>query len=137
MADTVRKVSYRYTIIDNKAGEGFRLASTLREAGVNLLAFSAFPTEPGKAQAVMVPESEEALLQVAKSKGIELSPNKHAFLIEGADRPGAMAEILQKLSNASLNVVATDAVCAGSGRFGCILWVEPEDYDKAARALGA
>jgi len=36
-----------------------------------------------------------------------------------------------------INVVASNGVNDGSGRFGFILWVKPEDYEKAAVALGA
>jgi hypothetical protein len=137
MADTVRKVDYQYILINDKPGEAFKVAAAIREAGVNLLAFSAFPAAKGKAQAVFVPDSLERLQKVAKTQGLELSPKKRAFLIQGDDRPGALAEILQKLGNAKVNVVATDAVCAGAGRYGCILWVKPDAYDAAARALGA
>ncbi len=44
MADTIRRVSYYYTTISDKPGEGARLLETLRSAGVNLLAFHAFPS---------------------------------------------------------------------------------------------
>ncbi len=137
MADTVRRVDYRYAIIDHKPGEGFKIAGALKEAGVNLLAFSAFPAQEGKAQAVFVTESEEALLSVAAGKGLDLSPRKHAFLIQGDDSPGALGEVFRKLADENINVVATDAVAAGAGRYGCILWVKPEEYDRAAKALGA
>ncbi len=137
MADTVRKVDYQYVLIADKPGEAFKVAAALKEAGVNLLAFSAFPGPKGKAQAVLVPESLERLQKVAKAQGLEISARKRAFLIQGEDRTGALAEILQKLASAKVNVVATDAVCAGAGRYGCVVWVKPDAYDAAARALGA
>jgi hypothetical protein len=34
-------------------------------------------------------------------------------------------------------VTAIDAVCAGGGRYGAILWVAPRDVSKAAKLLGA
>jgi hypothetical protein len=34
-------------------------------------------------------------------------------------------------------VTAADAVTAGRGRYGMILWVKQKDYARAARALGA
>jgi len=137
MPDVVRKVDYRYAIIPDKPGEGFRVTAALREAGVNLLAFSAFPAQKGKAQVDFIADSDDRLVQAARSHGLELSARKRAFLIQGDDRPGAVAEILQKLSGAKINVIATDAVCAGSGRYGCILWVKPDQYEAASRALGA
>src|SRR5436853_543846 len=44
MADTIRRVSYYYTTIPDKPGEGRRLLDALRSAGVNLLALHAFPS---------------------------------------------------------------------------------------------
>ena len=44
---------------------------------------------------------------------------------------------LGKLAAAKVNVVAMDAVAAGSGRWGAILWVAPRDVKKAAGVLGA
>jgi hypothetical protein len=38
---------------------------------------------------------------------------------------------------AKINVTAVDAVTAGAGRFGAILWVKQSDVNRAARALGA
>jgi hypothetical protein len=42
-----------------------------------------------------------------------------------------------KLADAKINVTAIDAVSAGGGRYGAILWVKPKDVVKAAQALGA
>lgn len=137
MADTVRRVEYRYAVIPDKPGEGFRIAAGLKEAGVNLLALTAFPAQKGKAQIDLVADSDDRLVKAGKNLGLDLSPRKRAFLIQGDDRPGALAEILQRLANAKINVTATDAVCAGSGRYGAILWVKQDAYDAAARALGA
>jgi hypothetical protein len=44
---------------------------------------------------------------------------------------------MAKLAAKRINVIAIDAVGAGSGRYGAILWVSPGQYSKAARALGA
>jgi hypothetical protein len=44
---------------------------------------------------------------------------------------------MTKLAAKRINVIAIDAVCAGSGRYGAILWVSPSQYGKAARALKA
>ena len=41
------------------------------------------------------------------------------------------------LGDAKINVTAVDAVCAGAGRYGAILWVAPRDVTRAAKALGA
>jgi hypothetical protein len=45
--------------------------------------------------------------------------------------------VLQKLEKANINVTAVDAVSAGDGRYGAILWVKPLDVKKAAKSLKA
>jgi hypothetical protein len=136
MAETIRKVSYYYTTIPDKPGEGARLLEALRDAGVNLLAFHAFPSAR-KAQVDFVPADAAAFTAAAKSAKIRLSRPKTAFLVEGDDRVGALAEVLGKLAGAKINVTAVTALCAGMGRYGAILWVKPRDAGKAAAALGA
>ncbi len=136
MADTIRKVSYYYTTAPDKAGEGARLLQVLRNAGVNLLAFHAFPSAR-KSQLDFVPSDASALAAAAKGAKIKLSKPKTAFLIDGDDRVGALASTMAKLGGAKINVTAVTAVCAGMGRYGAILWVKPRDVNKAAAALGA
>jgi hypothetical protein len=77
-----------------------------------------------------------ALRRVARRNGWRLSKVKKGFLIQGDDRVGAVHRHLQKLADAGINVTAADAVAAGKGRYGMLLWVKPRDYARAARALG-
>ena len=136
MAETVRKVEYFYTTVSDKPGEGRRLLEHLSEKGVNLVAFTAFPIGGDQAQLDFFPESTEQLQKAAADAGITLVGPKKAFLIQGEDRVGALHEHHLKLSNAGINVHAANGVCNGSGRFGYVLWVKPENYEAAARALG-
>ncbi len=136
MAETVRKVEYFYATVSDKPGEGRRLLEHLSEKGVNLVAFTAFPIGGDQAQLDFFPENPEQLQKAAADAGITLVGPKKAFLIQGEDRVGALHEHHLKLSNAGINVHAANGVCNGSGRFGYVLWVKPEDYEAAARALG-
>ena len=136
MADTVRLVEYFYVMAPQKPGVGASLLAELRQAGVNLLAFTGFPSGRG-AQVDFVPENAAAFRAAAKKAKWKVTGPKKALLLEGDDRPGVIAEVMQKLSDAKLNVTAIDAVCAGAGRYGAIVWVAPRDVTKAARALGA
>jgi hypothetical protein len=137
MAHTVKKAEYCYATVTDKAGEGARVLDALKQAGVNLLAVHAFPVGGGKAQLDLVAQDMAKLTAAADKAGVRLSARKTVFVLEGEDRPGAIAEILGKLAAASINVTAVDAVGAGGGRFGGLLWVKPGDVDAAAKALGA
>ena len=136
MADSVRVVEYFYVTAPQKPGVGAALLNELRQAGVNLLALSGFPSGRG-AQIDFIPEDGAAFRAAAKKAKWKVTGPKKAFLLAGDDRPGAVADVLQKLADAKINVTAVDAACAGSGRYGAILWVAPRDVARAARTLGA
>ncbi len=136
MADTVQRVEYYYVTVPDKPGEGDRILSVLKDSGVNLLAYLGFPVGEGRSQIDLVPEDAESLRQAVERTGATLSEAKRAFLIQGDDRVGAVADTTTKLAEASINVTAAAAARAGSGRFGMILWVAPADYDKAAGVVG-
>jgi hypothetical protein len=136
MADTVRLVDYYYVMAPQKPGVGASLLAELRQAGVNLLAFSGFPSGRG-AQVDFVPEDSAAFRAVAKKAKWKLTGPKRAFLAMGDDRPGVVGELMRRLADSKINVTAANAVCAGSGRYGALLWVAPRDVARASRALGA
>jgi hypothetical protein len=136
MADTIRLVDYFYVTTSDKPGEGASALKTLKEAGVNLLAFSGFP-EGRRSQLDFLPADPAAFKRAAKEAKWKLVGPKRCFLVQGDDRVGAALELLERLGMAKINVTAIDAVSAEGGRYGAILWVEPKDVKKAAALLGA
>ncbi len=137
MADTARRVEFYYVTVPDAPGEGQRILSALKERGVDLLAYLGFPLGGGQSQLDLVPADPESLREAAQEAGITLSDPKRAFLIQGDDRVGAVADITAKLAEANINLTAAAAAGAGSGRYGMILWVAQGDYQRAADALGA
>jgi hypothetical protein len=137
MAQSIKKVDYYAAQVPNKRGEAARALSALAESNVNLLAFTGFPTGNGRSQLDFVPEDGAAFRAAARRAGIKVRPRKTGFVVMGDDRPGAIARVLKRLADARINVTAVDAVCAGKGRYGAILWVRPTQVRKAAKALGA
>ena len=135
MADTVRLVEYFYMMAPDKPGEGARVLNTLREAGVNLLAFSGFP-QGRRAQLDFIPADPAAFRAVALREKWKLVGPKRGFLVQGADRVGAVADLMQRLGSSKINVTAIDAVCV-DGRYGAIFWVAPQSVKKTAALLGA
>jgi ACT domain-containing protein len=84
-----------------------------------------------------IPAKPAAFRKVAKRAKWKIAKSKRAFLVSGEDRVGAGAKLLGKLAEKRINVIAIDAVCAGKGRYGALLWVSPAQYARAARTLGA
>src|SRR5258708_38745106 len=124
MADTIRKVSYYYTTIADKPGEGVRLLDVLKRAGVNLLAVHAFPSAR-KAQVDFVPADATLLTAAAQGAKIKLSKPKTAFLLDGEDRVGVLAGALGPLGAGKSSVTAVTGGCSGMARHGATLWGQP------------
>ena len=135
MADAVRVADYFSAVVGDKPGEARRLLEQLSEKGVSLLAFTVYPAGGGKSQLEFFPETAALLKRAASDAGIELVGPKKAFFVQGEDRVGALHDCHLKLANAGVNVHASNGTVAGGGRYGYIVWVSPEDFERAADAL--
>src|SRR5207244_11464585 len=98
----------------NRPGPGARALGELQKAGINLTAFSAFP-QRGGAQMDFIPAKPSAFRKVARKNKWKIAGPKRAFLVSGADRVGEGSRLMAKLAEKRINVIAIDAVCAGSG----------------------
>jgi prephenate dehydratase len=136
MADTVRKVDYFSLSVSNTPGQTFKVLATLVSAGINLLACSGFP-RGRRAQIDVVPDDTRKFNVAARKGKLRFNPKKTGFLIQGDDRPGALADHLKRLAEKGINVTAVDGLSAGKGRWGAILWVKPKDLARAGRLLRA
>jgi hypothetical protein len=136
MPDTVRKVHYFSTLVPDKPGQTFKVLAALVSGGVNLLACTGCACGR-QAQIDVVPDDTRRFAAAARKAGIEFSAKKAGFLIQGEDRPGALADNLKALADAGINIVAADGLTAGSGRWGAIIWVADEDVRRAGSLLRA
>jgi len=137
MATTVRRVEYAYLTVANRAGQAAHILEALRDAHIDLLAFSGFPQGRNKAQLDVVTDDIAGLKAAARRHKWKLSRTKRAFLVQGTDEIGAALPPVTRLAGAKINVIAADAIAAGAGRFGMLFWVAPRDYSRAAKLLAA
>src|SRR5215212_1997620 len=136
MSDTVRKVQYFSIHVPNTPAKAFGVLSTLVSAGIDLLACIGVSTGR-RARIDVVPADTRRFKTAVKKAGLTFTPEKSGFMIQGRDRPGALSEQLRKLGDKQINVTGIDALGAGEGRWGAIIWVEDAAVRKAARVLGA
>src|SRR5664279_1703136 len=129
------KVELYSVVVPNKPGKGAQLLSAFKAAGINFVGVWGYPVGKSKSRIDMVAEDAALLKKTAKQLKIELGKKQTAFHITGEDHPGAVAEVLGKLAAKEINVFAMQALCAGNGRFGALIQVEPDDIKKAAKAL--
>jgi hypothetical protein len=135
MPDQIARVDYYIGAIPNKAGEGARVLKAFREAGLNLTGFFGYKKSARLSEIVIVVDEKTKPAPVARKVGVALEKGK-GFLIEGDDRPGALAEYAEKLAGAGININSLHGLCAGAGRFGALLTVDAADMRKAGKLLG-
>jgi hypothetical protein len=136
MANNIRKVDYFYTSVKDRPGESYQILSQLADIGIGLLAFTAVPTGPDTTQLALFPEDSSMLLDFAERAGMRINGPNHAILVQGNDELGALTKVHESLFKAHVNVYASNAVTDGKGGYGYLIYVRPEDFDKAAQALG-
>ena len=135
MADLIRTAQYFKVQIADKPGALAGMLAPLRETGVNLIAVHAFPRNR-RTQVDVVPEDPTAFKNVSKVHKLKIQGPKMCLLVDGDDRPGALADLTDRLGSAKINMTAVTGLTAGQGRFGVVLWVKPRDVKKAAKVLG-
>jgi len=116
-------------------GDPLQLADVVDEiahSGIDVLALS-----ESSLQIDLITSDSAGLETAAREHGWKLGPKKSAFLVQDEGGPEAVNGILHQLGDARIPVTAMQGISAGGGRFGAILWVKPEDVDRAGAVLKA
>ena len=137
MALTVRNAEYFYIRVSDSPGKAYELLSQLASAEVSILAFSAVPYGPNHLELTIFPDKSDKFLQVARKLGWGVLGPQHAFIVQGDDNLGALADIQRMLLEADVDIYASSGVTDGSGHFGYVIYFKEEDRERAARALGS
>ena len=135
MAFEIRRVEYFYTTVKDQPGEAYKVLSVLASLGINLLAVTAVPFGPMNTQLTIFPEDAGRLRSEAQKSGLKLEGPQPALLVQGDDKLGALVEVHMKLFDADVNIYASSGVSDGKGSYGYIIYVRPDDYEKAVTAL--
>ena len=135
MAYRIRRVEYFHATVVDEPGEAYKVLHALAGLGVNLLAFTAVPVGPDSTQITVFPEDPGKMRSEAQKAGMALDGPHRALLVQGDDELGVLATVHEKLYRADVNVYASSAIADGFGKYGHLIYVRPEDYERAARSL--
>jgi hypothetical protein len=135
MAYRIRRVEYFHATVVDEPGEAYKVLHALAGLGVNLLAFTAVPVGPDSTQITVFPEDPGKMRSEAQKAGMALDGPHRALLVQGDDELGVLATVHEKLYHAHVNVYASSAIADGFGKYGHLIYVRPEDYGRAAKAL--
>jgi hypothetical protein len=134
MALTVSRVDVWAAGIEDKPGALAGKLAALAEAGAQLEFVIARRTsdQPGSGVVFLTPLVGAAQLRAAKKAGFQKTKSLHSVRIEGADKPGACAQLTQALAQAGINLRGLSAAALGK-RFVTHLAVD--DAATAAQAV--
>lgn len=132
----VQRADYFFATVRVEPGEAYNLLSHLAELGINLLAFTAVPVGPTHTQFTIFPADVPKLLHEVEKAGLSVDGPHPALLVQGDDELGALADIHVKLYEANVDVFASSGVADGKGSYGYVVYVKPQDYERAVTALG-
>lgn len=135
MAYSIRRVEYFYVTVRDRPGEAYQLLAQMAEMGLNMVAFTAVPVGPNVTQLTIFPEDSGKTAAAAQRAGMKMDGPHAALLVQGDDELGALAGIHQDLYRSGVNVYASTGVTDGRGSFGYLIYVRPEEFELAAKAL--
>ena len=131
---TAKRVTYFKAKIEDKPGSLYDLVKNLKAKDLGLLSLKGI-SQGTQGEILVVAKSPDKLRTAWKAAGV-LVEEGTAFYLSGVDKTGALDADLDAIAKAGVNVVATEAVAVGRS-YGAILWVDPVDVEKTAKALGA
>ncbi|MGB2868279.1 MAG: hypothetical protein WBD36_07505 [Bacteroidota bacterium] len=131
---TVKRVTYFKARVEDKPGTLQGLLRNLKEKNIGLISLKGVG-QGEHGDILVVAKNPDDLRNEWKNSGT-LVEEGTAFFVSGEDKTGALMASLDATSKAGVNVVAIEAVAVGT-RYGAILWVDPTDLEKTAKALGA
>ena len=134
---SVRRVQYFYATVRGEPDEAFEVLGHLAGQGVNLLALNTMPLGPDAMQLTLFPADAPKLLDAAKAAGMVLEGPHSALLVQGEDELGVLAKLHSQLHRAGVQVYASSAVTDGRGFYGTVLYMRPQDADRAASVLSS
>ncbi|HEY1368501.1 MAG TPA: hypothetical protein VGF23_15375 [Gaiellaceae bacterium] len=135
MAFAIRTVDYYYLDVRDELGEAYRVLSQLAQRGIGLLALTAVPTGPMRAQFALFPEHPNQLLAEARASGMTLDGPHHALLVQGDDELGALASVHERLFDVGVDIYASSGVTDGRGAFGYVIYVREDQFERATKAF--
>jgi hypothetical protein len=120
--------------IEDKPGGLAAVLTTLRDVGADLQVIIArrAPQEPGRAVVFVTPLQGDREIAAAAEIGFNVTQTLHSVRVVGRDRPGAAAELAQKLADGGINLRGFSASVIGS-QF--VAYVAVDSLDEANRAI--
>jgi len=135
METIVERVDVWAANIEDKPGGLAGVLAALRDVGADLQFIIArrAPQEPGRGVVFVTPLQGDREIAAAAEVGFNVTQTLHSVRVVGRDRPGAAAELTQKLADGGINLRGFSASVLGN-QF--IAYIAVDSLDQADKAIG-
>lgn len=130
----INRATYFKIAADHKPGKLASITATLMEENVSMHGLWGHGLSKTEAQVIAIPHDKKKFKSVAEKAEWVLHEGV-CFHIEGQDKTGALVDLLQKIAEEGINLMALDSISM-DGHFGCYIWAEDEDSETLAQLLG-
>jgi hypothetical protein len=90
--------------LDDEPGELAHVGDVLGKAGVNIAGLCALP-RGGQAELHVLVQDPTPAFEALEGAGIKIEEEQEVIVLDMDDRPGALAEVVQKLGRAKINLL--------------------------------
>lgn len=118
--------------LENKPGTLARVCDALSVAKINIFAFATSDTIDHSVVRMVVSDTRKALLLFEEHGTLVVESD--VLMIEGDNKPGSLARIAHKLSEAKINIEYAYCATAPDARKGLLI-LRPSDCKKALKVL--
>jgi hypothetical protein len=134
METVVERVDVWAANIEDRPGGLAAVLSALRDVGADLQFIIArrAPLSPGSGVVFVTPLQGDREIAAAAEVGFNVTQSVHSVRVMGRNRPGAAAELTQKLADEGINLRGFSASVIGS-QF--IAYLAVDSLDEANRAI--
>ncbi len=136
MSYRIKKIEYYNLKVQDQPGEAYKLLSELKNLGINMAAFAAIPLSSDNTQLTVFPDDSYKLMKEVKLAGQRPDGPHKALLIQGDDELGALTDVHMKLYKSGVNISAAHGVTDGADKFGYVIYLRADEFEKAVKALG-
>lgn len=138
MALRVQRVETWAASLEDKPGSLASKLDALAKAGVNLQFVIArrAPERPGTG-VVFVTPVDGAAVRAAQGAGFQKTDSLHTIQVQGPDKAGQGAAIMQALANGGLNLRGVSGAAIGSNFVGYVALDTEQDAAKAVKLLSS
>ena len=135
MSVTVKRISFWRSEVDNKPGVLARVLGPLAESKTDLevLMGYRYPGNESQAAVELFPVAGKQASEAAKRAGLAQA-DIPAFIVSGGNKPGRVYALVNRLSEAGINLAFVSAQAVGK-KFSAVIGFEKEADAKKAEAI--